>query len=115
MMQVEIKDDLYCIQYDPTTAIVRFEGTLLLNGAEEYGAIAQLLNQAIAEQSSITINLHQLKMLNSSGFQMLSRFVMKLRQQEEKQLTIQGNSRISWQGRSLKNLQRLMPAIQIEL
>ncbi|MBF2048492.1 MAG: slr1659 superfamily regulator [Leptolyngbya sp. IPPAS B-1204] len=113
-MEIQTKD--YSVQYDATTATVHFQGLLLLNGTEEYAPITQLLNQLIEQQLSIlTLNLQQLRMLNSSGFQMLSKFVMKARQYEDIQILIRGNQNISWQTRSLQNLQRLMPAIQIEL
>ncbi|GAB4367949.1 MAG: hypothetical protein Kow00121_06630 [Elainellaceae cyanobacterium] len=113
---MEIQDKDYCVQYDSTTATVNFQGLLLLNGAEEYTAITQLLDKLIDQHLPIiTLNLQKLRMLNSSGFQMLSRFVMKVRQYEDIQILIKGNQNISWQSRSLQNLQRLMPKIQIEL
>jgi hypothetical protein len=113
-MQISAED--YCIQYDVHNSTINFHGSLLLNGAEEYAPIVQLLNNAIEQQTaSVTLNIQNLRMLNSSGFQMLSKFVMKVRQQGGVQLIIKGNPKISWQARSLQNLQRLMPAIQIEL
>lgn len=113
---MEIKAQDYCIQYDVTTATINFQGLLLLNGAGEYAPITQLLNELVDQHPPIIIlNLQQLRMLNSSGFQMLSKFVMKVRQHTEIQILIKGNKNISWQSRSLKNLQRLMPTIQIEL
>lgn len=113
---MEIKAEDYCIQYNTPHSTVDFHGSLLLNGAEEYVPIVQLLNHVIEQQITlITLDIQKLRMLNSSGFQMLSKFVMKVRQQEDIKLVIKGNSKISWQARSLQNLKRLMPAIQIEL
>jgi|UniRef100_A0A832H6X9 hypothetical protein len=113
---MEIKAEDYCIQYDVHGSTVNFYGSLLLNGAEEYAPIVQLLNNAIEQRTAfVTLNIQKLRMLNSSGFQMLSKFVMKVRQQGDIKLIIKGNPKISWQARSLQNLQRLMPAIQIEL
>jgi hypothetical protein len=113
-MEIQAKD--YYIQQDSTTATIHFQGLLLLNGAEEYAPITQLLNELIDQQNStITLNLQKLRMLNSSGFQMLSKFVMKVRQYKDIQIVIKGNKTISWQTRSLQNLQRLMPTLQIEL
>jgi hypothetical protein len=112
-MKIQTND--YCIQYDSTTATIHLQGVLLLNGAEDYAPITQLLNELIQHSFTITLNLQQLRMLNSSGFQMLSKFVMKARQHEDIQILIKGNKNISWQTRSLQNLQRLMPAIQVEL
>lgn len=113
---MEIKDKDYSVQYDPEVMTVNFQGLLLLNGAEEYACITQLLNGLLDQQPpSIILDLCQLRMLNSSGFQMLSKFVMKARQHEDLQILIKGNKSISWQTRSLRNLQRLMPTIRIEL
>jgi hypothetical protein len=112
-MEIQNKD--YYVQYDPSTKTVCFQGLLLLNGAEEYAPITQLLSQLIDQHHTITLDLRKLRMLNSSGFQMLSKFVMRARQHEDIQLSIKGNKHISWQSRSLQNLQRLMSSIQIEL
>lgn len=112
---MEIKAENYCIEYDLSKAAIVFHGSLLLNGAEEYAPIVQLLNNAVEQQPNvIVLNIQKLRMLNSSGFQMLSKFVMKVRQHRDMQLLIQGNSTISWQARSLQNLQRLMPTIEID-
>lgn len=113
---MDIQDSDYWIQYDPITTTVVFQGLLLLNGVEAYTPISQLLNQCLDQHPSrVVLNLQQLRMLNSSGFQMLSRFVMNARQYQEMQLIIKGNKTIVWQTRSLRNLQRLMPSMQIEL
>lgn len=45
---------------------------------------------------------------------MLSRFVIMMRQWPQISLVILGSQDIIWQGRSLKNLQRLMPTMQVE-
>jgi len=113
-MEIQAQD--YRIQHDSTTATVHFQGFLLLNGSENYAPITQLLYELVDQQTPlITLNLQRLRMLNSSGFQMLSKFVMKTRQHKNIQILIKGNKDISWQIRSLQNLQRLMPTIQIEL
>jgi hypothetical protein len=41
--------------------------------------------------------------------------VIKVRQQGNIQMVLQGSKNIPWQGKSLKNLQRLMPSLQLEL
>jgi hypothetical protein len=112
-MQISAED--YYIEYDVHGSTVGFHGSLLLNGAEEYAPIVQLLNNAIEQQTApVTVNIQNLRMLNSSGFQMLSKFVMKVRQQGDIKLIIKGNPKISWQARSLQNLQRLMPTLEVD-
>ncbi|MCW6052099.1 hypothetical protein QUB60_23190 [Microcoleus sp. A2-C5] len=113
---MEIKTEDYEICYDPATATVSFVGSLRLSGAEDYAPIVQLLGEvADVEQAKITLNLQQLEFLNSSGINMLSKFIIEVRKKAGITMAVKGSQRIAWQGKSLKNLQRLMPALQLEL
>ena len=112
-MEIETGD--YSICYNPDTTIVNFQGSLRLSGIEEYAPIVKLLNDlADSEPSKITLNLRKLEFLNSSGINILSKFVIKVRQKGTMQMVVQGSKTIPWQGKSLKNLQRLMPSLQLE-
>jgi hypothetical protein len=123
--RMEIRSNDYSVGFDPLTQTVNLQGTLRLVGAEEYEPITQLLGDAAARlahgatpkepRSKLTLNLKGLQFLNSSGINMLSKFVIKMRQQEKIQLIVIGNGAIAWQSKSLKNLQRLMPSLQLEL
>ncbi len=113
---MEIKTKDYSILYDPTTTTVTCQGSLRLNGTEEYAPIVQLLNELTnQEPPTIILNLQKLEFLNSSGINVLSKFVMKVRQKGNIKMVVQGSNTIPWQGKSLKNLQRLMPSLQLEL
>ncbi|HEY9649676.1 MAG TPA: hypothetical protein V6C95_03365 [Coleofasciculaceae cyanobacterium] len=113
---MEIKTEDYSICYDPITAIVICQGSLRLNGIDEYEPIVKLLNDlADREPATITLNLRKLEFLNSSGINVLSKFVIKVRQKQTIEMVVQGSKTIPWQGKSLKNLQRLMPSLQLEL
>lgn len=113
---MEIKTQDYSIYYDPTTATVNGQGSLRLNGMEEYAPIVKLLNEVAEQQpSTITLNLRGLEFLNSSGINVLSKFVIKVRQKGTITMVVLGSKSIPWQGKSLKNLQRLMPSLQLEL
>ena len=112
---MEIKTEDYDIWYDAAAKTVICQGSLRLGGMEEYASIVQLLEDVVDRQPQIlTLNLRGLKFLNSSGINVLSNFVIKARQQKNMQLVVQGSKKISWQGRSLKNLQRLMPSLELE-
>lgn len=113
---MEIKSKEYSVCYDSITETVSCQGSLRLNGLEEYEPIVQLLND-IADQDppKITLNLRELEFLNSSGINVISKFVIKVRQKGNIQMIVQGSKNIPWQGKSLKNLQRLMPKLQLEL
>ena len=95
----------------PIEEVVRFQGSLRLNGTQEFAPIIALLNAVVeGGPTQIILNLQELKFLNSSGINVLSRFVLKVREQASLPLVIQGSKQIPWQGKSLKNLQRLMPS-----
>nr|WP_318699355.1 MULTISPECIES: hypothetical protein [unclassified Roseofilum] len=115
-MTIEIKTEDYNVYYDDETKTISFEGSLRLSGMDEYAPIVQILEE-IAEQKPpvITLNLRNLEFLNSSGISMLSKFVIKIRQKKEMAMVVKGSKGIPWQGKSLKNLQRLMPSLTLEL
>jgi|SRR4028119_433714 len=113
---MEIKTDDYSICYDPLTETVSCEGSLRLSGIEEYAPIVKLLNDlADREPGKIILNLQKLEFLNSSGINVLSKYVIKVRQKGTIQMVVKGSKSIPWQAKSLKNLQRLMPSLQLEL
>jgi hypothetical protein len=112
---MEIKTEDYNIWYDVVTKTLTCQGSLRLGGMEEYAPIVQLLNDVVDQQTPmLTLNLRSLEFLNSSGINVLSKFVIKVRQQKDMQLVVQGSTGIPWQGKSLKNLQRLMPTLKLE-
>lgn len=111
----DIKGDEYNVYYDAETATVLFQGSLSLASIEDFTPISQLLETALDSATpKLTLNLRQLEFLNSSGISVLSRFVIKARNQAQTALIVQGSETIIWQKRSLKNLQRLMPAMELE-
>jgi hypothetical protein len=112
-MEIQTKD--YTIGFDPTTATIFFKGFLRLNGLEAYQGIKDFLNEVLEKIPNLTLNFEELEFLNSSGISMLSMFIVEIRNRENIQLKLQGSNKILWQTKSLKNLQRLMPSIEIEL
>ncbi|MCW6037745.1 hypothetical protein K4A83_15920 [Spirulina subsalsa FACHB-351] len=113
---MEIKTNSFEVEYDKEINTVRFQGSLRLSGMDEYAPIVELLNQ-IADQNpaNLTLDLRALEFLNSSGINVLSKFVIRVRQNKEMGLTVKGSEEIAWQTKSLKNLQRLMPSLTLEL
>lgn len=111
----QIKTEDYCIWHDPEQATIFFQGALRLRGVEHYQLVEQLLNGiADGEPPILTLNLQELEFLNSSGINVLSKFVLKVRQKGNVQMLIKGSKDIAWQERTLKNLQRLMLNLQLE-
>jgi hypothetical protein len=112
---MEIKGDGYHIIYDPKTITIALKGVLRLRGVTEYDHIVQLMNEVAGQKPDrITLDLRGLKFLNSSGINVLFRFVIKLREQATSKLKVLGSSQVPWQQKSLQNLQRLMADVQLE-
>lgn len=112
-MEITTKD--FSVSYNPETATVYCSGSLRLDGLEAYRPVLDVFNSATEDTVSLAIDLSQLEFLNSSGISMLSMFVVGLRDRGDIQLVLKGSSKILWQTRSLKNLQRLMPSIEVIL
>lgn len=118
-MSIEtINGDEYTITYNDNTQSIKFDGSMRLRTSEEYAPITDLMNKALeTTPASRTLNLDfgSLKFLNSSGINIISRFVIAARKQGTVQLKVIGNQDIYWQQKSLTNLQRLWSSVQIEI
>jgi hypothetical protein len=112
----EISNENYCVDSDSEGNTITFKGSLRLSGMEEYTPIINLLNEVASQTPpSLIIDLKSLEFLNSSGISMLSKFVINIRKESTIQLVIKGSKSVPWQTKSLKNLQRLMPSLTLEL
>ncbi len=116
MVIQEIKGEDYTVQYDANSVMVKFQGELALRGPKEYAPIDTLLKQIANDKpKAMTIDLKELAFLNSSGISMLSKFVLGIRKKKEIQLVVLGSNDIPWQGKSLKNLQKLLPSLKLKI
>jgi len=112
---MDITHQDYQVQYDEATATVRCSGSFRLHG-EEYKPVLDLLTRAAdARPATLTLDLRELQFLNSSGINTLSKFVLQVRKHGTSQVVVQGSTRYPWQEKSLKNLQRLLPALQLDI
>ena len=112
---MEIKNDDYQVSYDQTQATITCAGSLRLQGGE-YAPINELLNQvADAKPAKITLDARNLRFLNSSGINTLSKFVIRVRKLAASDMLVIGNSAHAWQGKSLKNLQRLKKDLVLQM
>ena len=111
-----IKGDDFNISYESQTTTLRFQGSLRLGGAQSYQPVMELLDVVQAEKPDlITLDLKGLEFLNSSGISMISKFVINVCKQNISKMLVKGSSTIPWQSKSLKNLKRLMPSLQLVL
>ncbi len=112
----EIKGEDYIVFFDEASTTVNFKGELSLSGPSEYEPITNLLNTvAETNPATMSLNLKELGFLNSSGISMLSKFVLSLRKKKGIQLIVLGSNDMPWQGKSLKNLERLLPGLKLEI
>ncbi|MCA6550468.1 MAG: hypothetical protein IM585_00280 [Pseudanabaena sp. M135S2SP2A07QC] len=111
---MEVKGDDYKVWYDPSEFTIYCQGALRLAGSEEYEPIVQILEYVIDKApQNINLDLVQLEFLNSSGINVLSKFVIKVRHKEKIKITVKGSEIVPWQGKSITNLQRLMPNLKL--
>lgn len=105
----------YRVTYDPEAATITWSGSFRLRG-EEYEPILGLMSEAVdARPVLLTLDVRELQFLNSSGINTLSKFVLQVRKHNASKLHVKGTSAYPWQAKSLKNLERLLPALQLEL
>jgi len=112
---MEIKGEKYNIAYDAENAAISCSGTLDFRGKEGYKEMAALLEEAVnAESPDIILDIRKLEFLNSSGITTLGGFIIKIRKKGASHLTIRGSKKYSWQARSVKGLQKLLPSMNQE-
>ena len=113
---MNIKTNEYEVRHEVATHTAFFKGSLRLSSTQEYAPIVQLLDEAASHNpATVTLDLRELEFLNSSGINILARFVIGVRQKGNIQMVVQGSKKFSWQAKSLQNLQRLMPGLQLSV
>lgn len=113
---MEIIHEDYQVRYDEANAVVTCQGSFRLSGGEEYQPILDLLIEAAdAKPNTLTLDVRELKFLNSSGINVLSKFVLQVRKLKASEVVVRGSTQFPWQGKSLKNLGRLLPGLQLEI
>ena len=113
---MEIKGENYLIIYDSSAATITCQGSLRLYGAGGYNDITKLFDEIAGQKPEvITLDLKDLQFLNSSGINAISKFVIKVRDKKASRIVVRGTDRFPWQSKSLKNLQRLMPALTLKI
>lgn len=105
----------YQVRYDAATAAISCQGSFRLQGDEYKPVLDLMLAAADAKPALLTLDVCELQFLNSSGINTLSKFVLHVRKLNASQMVIRGSSRFPWQEKSLINMQRLMPALKLEI
>ena len=73
------------------------------------------LKAADAMPATLILDVRELQFLNSSGINTLSKFILRVRNHKVSQVVVKGSARFPWQEKSLVNLQRLLPALKLEI
>ena len=108
---MQVTGENYQAEYDEQVSTIFLRGNFRLNGLEEYRPIMDALLEALAGSNPLTVDVMKLDFLNSSGIAILSKFVIEARKDDTTRLIFDANEDITWQSKSLKNLQRLMPSL----
>lgn len=96
---------------DEANHLITCSGGFRLTGVE-YAPIVELLNQAAdAKPECIILDIRKLRFLNSSG---ITKFVVRVRKHNTSKVIVKGSRQFPWQGKSLKNLTRLLPTLELD-
>jgi hypothetical protein len=111
-----IHGESFDIRLEEENSTVLFKGALRLCGTDDYAPILNMLKETLTSPAMpIVLDLRELDYLNSSGITMLSRFVIEARDRPGIDVQVLASETVPWHARSLRNLQRLMPALSIRL
>ena len=109
---MEIKTSEYRVWVEGAT--VHFEGTMRLSNNDAYAPIQAILSKVLATApAAVTLDLTGLEFLNSSGINLFAKFTIEVRKLSHTGLAVRGSSRIPWQSKSLPNLKKLYPALDL--
>ena len=116
----KIQNSDFTVYFEESEQTVVLMGSLRLNAAPEYEPISQLMTHALEKlvsngKPTMVLDVRDLKFLNSSGINLLYQFVLKVRKQGGIGLKVLGSSSNAWQTKSLGNMTKFMPTLQLEI
>lgn len=109
----ELEGEGFRVHYFEDVGRVELNGVMRLGGIGEYAPVTEILNKALDENPSWELDLSQLRFLNSSGIATLSKFIIRVRAAGDRSLKLIGSEQVPWQMKSLQNLKRLMPTLEL--
>lgn len=113
---MEIKGEDYQVHYNDEKNAIEFTGTMRLRDSAEYQDLSDMLQSVYDNASAeLVLDFRNLQFLNSSGINTISKFIINARKSEKVPVKIMGSNEVSWQQKSLKNLQKLWSSVQIQI
>ena len=90
-----------------------------LSSPEDYAPIQALMKQVLeaaeANAGRVDLDLMGLEFLNSSGINLFAKFTIEVRNRGGVGLGVRGSARIPWHAKSLPNLKKLFPALDLQI
>ena len=112
---LEIKDKEFALTFDAGAGRLVFTG-LLRRMNKDYKEVQELLEHvARSPLARLEVDVVGLKMVNSSGLNTLSRFVLALRGKPGVGVTFHGSTEVVWHAKTLANMKHFLPAAQVVL
>lgn len=115
---MKIQENDYSVEFNEAEKNITFSGTIRLQGVQQYEPIKEVLHQGLARTpagETLTLDFRGLKFLNSSGITTISMFVIQMRNAGDKSLKVLGTKEVSWQEKSLHNLNKLWNQVEVEI
>ncbi len=103
------------LNFSQSESLVVMEGSMRLANLTEYEKVADFLAKCLDDTTDkLTLDFSNLNFLNSSGITTLSMFILKVKKLGKPSLFIIGSNSIAWQGKSLKNFNKLWQEVTVE-
>jgi len=132
---MEFKGEDCLVTFNELKNTIEFFGTIRLRDSSDYKSIGDLLENALCTVAQelilaigdllenalctvaqeLVLDFRNLQFLNSAGINTISKFIIAARCSDKVNVKVMGNEQISWQQKSLRNLQKLWPKVQIEI